>query len=37
MKYLCGNGYRMEKGVAVDMFPLVNHVETAVLMSGKYK
>ena len=37
MKYLCGNGYRMEKGVAVDMFPFVNHVETAVLMSGKYK
>jgi len=33
MKYLCGKGYRMERGVAVDMFPFVKHVECVVLMS----
>lgn len=32
MKYLCGNGFRMEKGVAVDMFPFVGHVETVVAL-----
>ena len=37
MKYLCGNGYRMEKGVAVDMFPFAKHCECVVLMSRKDK
>ena len=35
MKYLCGKGYRMERGVAVDMFPFVKHVETCVLCRVK--
>jgi 23S rRNA (uracil1939-C5)-methyltransferase len=35
MAYLAKNGYRAEKGVAVDMFPFTNHVETVVLMSRK--
>ncbi|MDE7330918.1 MAG: 23S rRNA (uracil(1939)-C(5))-methyltransferase RlmD [Lachnospiraceae bacterium] len=29
MEYLCGNGYRMERGRGVDMFPLTIHVEVA--------
>ncbi len=37
MKYLCGKGYRMEKGVAVDMFPFAKHCECVVLMSRKDK
>ena len=27
LKYLCGNGYQMKKGVAVDMFPFTDDVE----------
>ena len=30
LKYLSGKGYRMEKGVGVDMFPFTKHVETIV-------
>lgn len=33
LKYLRGMGYRMEKGVGVDMFPFTKHVETVVLLS----
>lgn len=33
LKYLCGNGYRLEKVRAVDMFPMTVHVETVVLLS----
>lgn len=31
--YLCGKGYRMKRGMAVDMFPYTDHVETVVLLS----
>ena len=30
LQYLCRKGYRMEKGVGVDMFPFTKHVETIV-------
>lgn len=33
LKYLCENGYRLEKVRAVDMFPMTVHVETVVLLS----
>ncbi len=33
MKFLTQKGYRMEKGVGVDMFPWTGHVESVVLMS----
>lgn len=33
LKYLTSRGYRVEKGIGVDMFPLTVHVETVVLMS----
>ena len=33
LAYLTKKGYRMEKGVGVDMFPWTKHVETVVLMS----
>lgn len=32
LKYLCGKGYRMKKGVGVDMFPFTKHVETVCLL-----
>jgi 23S rRNA (uracil1939-C5)-methyltransferase len=32
-KLLCEKGYRVEKAVAVDMFPRTGHVETVVLLS----
>ena len=32
-RYLCGNGYRAEEAVAVDLFPRTEHVETVVLLS----
>lgn len=35
MQYLCRKGYRMEKGVGVDMFPFTKHVETVCLLSRK--
>lgn len=33
LKYLRGRGYDMERGRAVDLFPMTVHVETVVLMS----
>ena len=33
LKYLCENGYRLEKVRAVDMFPMTVHVETVVRLS----
>ena len=33
LKYLCENGYGLEKVRAVDMFPMTGHVETVVLLS----
>lgn len=35
LKYLCGNGYRLEKVRAVDQFPGTVHVETVVMLSHK--
>ena len=37
LQFLTKHGYRMEKGVGVDMFPMTVHVETVVLMSRKDK
>lgn len=33
LRYLTKRGYRMEKGVGVDMFPWTSHMETVVLLS----
>ncbi|MDO4313668.1 MAG: 23S rRNA (uracil(1939)-C(5))-methyltransferase RlmD [Eubacteriales bacterium] len=33
VKWLRENGYELERGKAVDMFPMTGHVETVVLMS----
>ena len=33
LQFLTKHGYRMEKGVGVDMFPMTVHVETVCLMS----
>lgn len=33
LRYLTGHGYRAERGVAVDMFPFTEHVETVCLLS----
>ena len=35
LEFLTKRGYRMEKGVGVDMFPMTVHVETVVLLSHK--
>ncbi|MCI7180593.1 MAG: 23S rRNA (uracil(1939)-C(5))-methyltransferase RlmD [Lachnospiraceae bacterium] len=35
LKYLCGEGYELEKWRAVDQFPMTGHVETVVLLSHK--
>ena len=35
LKFLCGKGYRMKRGAAVDMFPFTREIETVVLLSGK--
>ena len=35
LKYFKKKGYRVSKGVGVDMFPFTEHVETVVLMSRK--
>ena len=35
LKYLCGQGYVLERVRAVDMFPETVHVETVVLLSHK--
>ena len=37
LKYLCENGYRLEKVRAVDQFPMTVHVETVCLMSKVQK
>lgn len=37
LKYLTKNGYRMEKGVGVEMFAWTSHVECVVLMSKVQK
>lgn len=37
LQYLVKKGYRGERGVAVDMFPFTNHVETVVLLSRTNK
>ncbi|MCM1182483.1 MAG: 23S rRNA (uracil(1939)-C(5))-methyltransferase RlmD [Roseburia sp.] len=34
LKYLCDNGYRLERMRPVDMFPETVHVETVCLLSG---
>lgn len=33
LKYMTGHGYRVERGMAVDMFPFTEHVESIVLLS----
>ena len=33
LKYLCGNGYEVEKCIGCDMFPMTGHVETVCLLS----
>ncbi len=35
LKYMVGNGYRVERAVAVDMFPFTGHVETVCLLSNR--
>lgn len=35
LDFLCGKGYRMKRGVGVDMFPMTRHVETVVLIQRK--
>lgn len=35
LQFLCRKGYRMEKGVGVDMFPFTKHVEAIVSMQRK--
>lgn len=35
LEYLTKKGYKAEKGVAVDMFPFTNHVETVILLHRK--
>ncbi len=35
LKYFKKKGYRVSKGVGVDMFPFTEHVETVVLLSHK--
>lgn len=37
LKYLRKKGYRVEKGVGVDLFPWTGHVETVVLLTRKRK
>ena len=39
LQFLCRKGYRMEKGVGVDMFPFTKHVEVIIMMQycGKEK
>ena len=37
LKYLCGRGYELKKGRAVDMFPHTVHVETIIKLSRKIK
>ena len=34
LKYLCGNGYELQKVRAVDMFPHTGHVETVCLLGN---
>ena len=35
LAYLTKHGYKVEKGVGVDMFPWTGHVETVCLLSKK--
>ena len=35
LKYLCGNGYQLQKVQAVDQFAHTTHVETVCLLSKK--
>ena len=37
LKYLCANGYRLERIRPVDMFPHTVHVETVVLIQREDK
>lgn len=37
LKYLCENGYQLEKVRAVDMFPMTVHVECVVLLTKVHK
>lgn len=35
LKYLCGNGFELEKGRVIDQFPMSGHVETVALLTRK--
>lgn len=35
LDFLCGKGYRMKRGVGVDMFPMTRHVETVCLLGRR--
>ncbi len=35
LAFLCSKGYRMKRGMAADMFPFSEHVETAALLTRK--
>ncbi len=36
LAFLCGNGYRMRRGVGVDMFPMTRHTECVVGIQRKH-
>lgn len=37
LKVLTGKGYRVEKGMPVDMFPFTSHIETVVCLHAPYR